>query len=116
MYIYIYTCIHGYTLTYSGRMSIRYSRKSPFFSNSNTIRYYERTLNVILMSVLMCLTGSPIVTTPRKLTMLGCLNWLMTAASCRNLTFSLLWSDLTATSIREVDFELRFRSPLLTVP
>ena len=34
------------------------------------------------------LTGSPTVTTPWSLTMLGCLNWPLMAASCRNLSLS----------------------------
>ena len=66
----------------------------------------------------MCLpTGFPTVTTPSSCTMLGCLNWPLMAASCRNLTVSFSevpsCSTFTATSTHAFP---SCHTPLFTVP
>ena len=78
---------------------------------------HVKCFHVQTKSGLFILTGSPTVTTPRSFTTLGCLNWPLMAASCRNLTLSsceaLDCSVFTATStVPAGDCHI----PLFTVP
>ena len=77
------------------RVFFKYFSKSPLDAYSNTMWNCMNTSIANTQGshyVTVCRTGVPTVTTPCSAMTLGCQNWPMMAASCRNLIGLLSWT------------------------